>query len=216
MPADPASKDTTEARTRPAWRGLRLAPLLGFAACVALGVAAFGNSGNPVVAMLAFGAWAVFLTRLAIELLSRLFGVNRAELDRYRREEVLEYLSHVRAASAASRSGRHDEAVTHLEAADNLQPGRLDVALPLAEALRRTGRLDEAVRLLEAVKVLHAGAPALHFELARSHCLAGDLKQAGEELELAGAIDPALGLKAAREPDFQALRGWIVRTGEGR
>ena len=188
-----------------------LLAIMAFVGLLLLGGFAFARPGNPVLSTLAFGACAVFLTRLVIEMLGRLFGVHTVELDRYRREEVLEYLALVRKASAASKGGRFDEAVVALEAADNLQPGRLDVALPLAEALRRTCRLDEAVRLLEALKVLHAGNPTLHYELARSLCLSGDLDEAQEELEVGAAVDPKLWVKAADEHDLRALRDRVVR-----
>lgn len=196
---------------QPGGRGQKLGALMGLTVVVALTVGAFSDPWNPVVATLAFGAWTMFLTRAVIDMLSPIFRplVRNPEAEKERADA---FGRHVRDAAREIQNGRYDDALGALEQAEELFPGRLDVALLHAEALLRTGRLGEAVRSLEFARAQHAGDPVLHYTLARCYCLVGDLVRASDELDVAGSIDREAWAGASDDVDFRGLRDWLGRS----
>jgi tetratricopeptide (TPR) repeat protein len=182
-------------------------------AFVALTLGLFANPDNAVITTLAFGAWAILLTPLVIDLLHRVFGPAVRDADPDRGIKEAEYSDCVRSGVESMREGRLSEALDWFDSAASLFPNRIEPALAGAEALRRDGRFREALRRLDEAATLHAGDPALHLALARYACLAEDFRRAKEEVQLAASIDPACWEFAADEPDLFPIRGWVARRG---
>jgi spermidine synthase len=98
------------------------------------------------------------------------------------------------------KSGRADEAATHLQAAVSTNPSRVEPAMSLADVLSELGRHEEARREIERATSMSPNDPRAWYGLARVQARAGDVTGARESLARAFSLaGPALTKRAASD-----------------
>lgn len=91
--------------------------------------------------------------------------------------------------------GNMAEAISLLEEASRLAPGKYEIAYNLAEAYRRQGRLDDALKTIETAVSLSPRRPSVLVARAKIQLALGEAQQALADLE---ALDASL----LRQPEL--------------
>jgi tetratricopeptide (TPR) repeat protein len=167
-------------------------------AAVALSFASWATPNPHIMPTLAFFLWAYLIAPLVIDPLFEHF-------EEYGERSRTAVSSRIDEGNRALASGDISKALMSFEAAYNLKPDQLEVALRLGDALRQSGRHAEAVVILEDAVVLHAGVVALHLDLARALCGAQQSGRSIEQVEMILAIDPLRRASIATDRELEPL-----------
>lgn len=86
--------------------------------------------------------------------------------------------------------GRYDDAMRHLDAAEQLRPESVKIHTARANVLAKLGRMDDAIRSCKQAVTLDADDYDGHYCLAQAYHINGDLQHAVEQYQLIVSIEP--------------------------